>query len=173
MLSSKRRAIPTSIRPNTDIYLARTTSVMFSHVTAYLDTTYAREQYTYHPFCFYRQVPFRVHNSTKNQVDDSALIYSDKLNNLHVGFIVAIIQLKATKEIKFIIDDAEIIGFDSFSHNGTQYMNDLFVNAVLPTPPKTISITYNSIKEKVSYRLEKNMNSFCEFYVFPNVLEST
>ncbi|CAF2896565.1 unnamed protein product [Rotaria sp. Silwood2] len=170
---SKKRAVPTCIRPDVDIRLSQTTCVKFLHVTTYLENTYGKNQYTHHTLCFYKEVPFKVHHSSNNQVDDSALIYSDESNNLHLGLIVGIIQLKATSEIKFIIDTVQVTGYDSFSLNGTEYKNNLFIYTMMPTPPHTVSINYTSIREKVAYRKDANMNSLCEFYIFPNLLEST
>ncbi|CAF1050950.1 unnamed protein product [Rotaria sordida] len=36
------------------------------------------------------EIPFRIHRSGTNQVDDSAVIYSDQSNTLHLGIIVGI-----------------------------------------------------------------------------------
>jgi hypothetical protein len=134
---------------------------------------YGNNQYTHHVLCFYREVPFRVHQSIDNQVDDSALIYSDELNNFHIGIIVGIIQLTTTGEIKFIMDEAEVLGCDSFSINRSDYTNELFIYAQRPTRPRTVSINYDSIREKVAYRKDKYLQSYYEFYLFPNLLEST
>ncbi len=173
ILSSKKRALPTCIRPNIDIRLSKTAPIKFPHIITYLEIMYGKNQYTHHVLCFYREVPFRVHHSVDNQVDDSALIYSDESNNFHIGMIVGIIQLKTTGEIKFIIDEAEVLGCDSFSMNGVEYINELFIYAQRPTPPRTVSINYDAIREKVAYRKDKYLHSFCEFYSFPNLLEST
>ncbi len=173
ILSSTRRAVPTCIRPDIDIRLARTTPVKFLHVTTYLENMYGKNQYTHHTLCFYQEVPFKVHHSTNNQVDDSALVYSDESNRAHLGIIVGIIRLKTTNEIIFIIDEAPFIGYDSFSLNGTEYINELFIYTMMPTPPRTISISYGSIREKIAYRKDENTNLFCEFHIFPNLQEST
>ena len=101
------------------------------------------------------------------------MIYSDEFNNFHLGIITDIIRLKATDDILFIIDEANFNDHDSFVLNGNEYINELFIYAILPTPPNTISIHYNSIKEKIAYKLDDNLSSLCEFHIFPNVLEST
>jgi hypothetical protein len=173
ILSSKRRAMPTSIKIDTDICLARATPPAFPHVTKYLENTYAKDQYMHHSLCFYRNVPFTIHHSTHKQVDNSAVIYSDHLNNLHIGIIFGIIQLKATKDLIFIIDQADIIGFDSFSANGIEYVNDFLVYAKHSNPPNIVSINYNSIREKVGYRKDSQMKTFSEFHIFPNLVEET
>jgi hypothetical protein len=112
ILSSKKRAMPTSIKKDTDLCLARATPPAFPHVTKYLENMYGKDQYSHHSLCFYRNVPFAIHHSTHKQVDNSAVIYYDHLNNLHIGIIIGIIQLKATKDLIFIIDQADITGFD-------------------------------------------------------------
>ena len=94
------------------------------------------------------------------------MIYSDELNNFHLGIITGIIRLKAIGGIEFIIDEANFNDHDSFVLNG----NEFFIYAILPTPPNTIS---NSIKEKIEYKLNDNLNSLCEFHIFPNIVELT
>ena len=81
--------------------------------------------------------------------------------------------LTATSRVKFIIDKVHINGYDFFQYDGTEYINDLFVYANLPSPPETTSIDYDSIREKVAFRLDRNVSSLCEFHIFPNLLEST
>ena len=173
ILSSKRRAIPKLIIPDTDIRLARGASTKHSHVSTYLELTYGKDQYTYYSMCFFKDVPFKARSTSNSQVDDSAVIYSDEFDNFHLGMIAGIIRLKATGDILFVIDEASFNGHDSFLLNGNKYINELFIYATLPTPPNTISIRYNSIKEKIAYRLYGNLNSLCEFHIFPNLLEST
>jgi hypothetical protein len=173
ILSSKRRAIPSSIKIDTDIVLARATLPTFPHVTKYLENMYGKDQYKHHSLCFYRNVPFTTHHSTHKQVDNSAVIYSDHLNNLHIGIIIGIIQLKATKDLIFIIDQSDIIGFDSFSVDGIEYVNDFLVYAKHSNPPNIVSINYNSIREKVGYRKDSQMKTFSEFHIFPNLVEKT
>ncbi len=173
IVSSKRRAIPTCIKPDIDIRLGRATPVQFFYVTKFLDNKYGKNQYTHHTICFYQEVPFKVHRYIDNQVDDLAVIYSDESGNLHLGIIVGIIQLKRTNEIKFIIDEAEIYGYDSFSLNGAEYINNLFLYSMFPNPPHTTSVSYNSIKEKIAYRKDEIRHSIYEFFIFPNLLEST
>ncbi|CAF2640807.1 unnamed protein product [Rotaria sp. Silwood2] len=95
------------------------------------------------------------------------------LTNKYVGLIVGIIQLKATSDIKFIIDTVQVTGYGSFSLNGTEYKNYLFIYTMMPASSHTVSISYTSIREKVVYRKDTNINSFCEFYYFPNLLEFT
>ena len=106
-------------------------------------------------------------------MEDSAVIYSDEFNNFHLGIITGIIRSEATGDILFIVDEANFGGHDSFILNGNEYINELFIYATLPSPPNTISIHYNLIKEKDAYRVDDNLNSLYEFHVFPNVLEST
>ncbi len=158
---------------DTDISLARTTPPAFPHVTKYLEDMYGKDQYSHHSLCFYRNVPFIIHHSTDKQVDNSAVIYSDHLNNLHIGIIIGIIQLKATKDLIFIIDQADIIGFDSFSAGGIEYINDFLGYAEHSSPPNIVSINYNSIREKVGYRKDSQMKTFSEFHIFPNLVEET
>ena len=93
--------------------------------------------------------------------------------NHHIGFIVGIIRLKETKEIKFIMNEADVFGYDSFSLDRTPYINDLLIHAVMPTPRRTVSINYHSIKEKVAYQRDENSTSHYVFHFFPNLLEST
>ena len=171
--SSKKRALPTHIKPNIDIRLAQVAAIRFLHVASFLDNTYGKDRYTYHNLCFYQEVPFKVHHGTSNQVDDSALIYVDRLDNHHIGFIMGIIRLKETKEIKFIMNEADIFGCDSLSLDRTQYINDLLIHAVMPTPRRTVSINYDSVREKVAYRRDENSTSRYVFHLFPNLLEST
>jgi hypothetical protein len=132
-----------------------------------------RNNFTYHSLCFYQEMPFQIHRWTRNDVDDSTLMYSDESNSLHFGAIVRIIRLKATGDIIFIIDKASIIDYDSFSLNGTKYINDLCIYTTLRIPPSIISINYCWIREKVAYRLDEHILSICEFHIFPNILEST
>ena len=54
-----------------------------------------------------------------------------------------------------------------------EYINELFIYTTLPSPPNTISIHYNLIKEKIAYGVDNNLNSLYEFHAFPNILEST
>ena len=172
ILSSNRRAMPTSIKIDTDFCLARPTPA-FPHVAKYIETMYGNAQYSHHSLCFYRNVPFTIHRSTHKQVDNSAAIYSDHLNNLHIGIIIGIIQLKPANNLIFIIDQADIMGFDSFSADGIQYVNDFLVYAKHSSPPNMVSIGYNSIREKVAYRKDAKMNAFSQFYIFPNLVEET
>jgi len=131
-----------------------------------------KSQYTHHALCFYQIVLFKIHHSIDNQVDDLASLYSDESNNLHIDILVGTIQLKTTHKIKFIIDDeAEISNDHSFSIDGTKYRNELFIYAKRPTPSLTIFISYDVIREKVVYKKDEYLNSFCEFHLFPNLLE--
>jgi len=173
ILSSKRRAMPTSSKIDTNICVARPKPPAFPRVTKYLENMYGKDQYTHYSLCFYRNVPFTIHHSTHKQVDNSAVIYSDHLNNLHIGIIIGIIQLKATKDLIFIIDEADIIGFDSFSADGIEYVNDFLVYAKHSNPPNIVSINSDSIKEKVGYRNDSQIKTFSEFHIFPNLVEET
>ncbi|CAF1376494.1 unnamed protein product [Rotaria sordida] len=119
------------------------------------------------------EIPFRIHRSGTNQVDDSAVIYSDQSNTLHLGIIVGIVKLKTTDEIIFIIDKANINGCDSFKLDNIEYINDLYIDATLPMPRETISLKFEFIKRKVAYRIDENSRLICGFQIFPNVLEST
>ncbi|CAF3819184.1 unnamed protein product [Rotaria sp. Silwood1] len=168
-----RRAVPTFISPNIEIHLAHPTTVKFLHVATYLETTYGKEQFTHYSLCFVKGVTFKVHCPTNKQVDDSALVYVDESDNIHLGVIAGIVKLKDTGNILFIVDEAKIIGYDSFLLNGTEYINDFFIFATLKTPRTTVSIHYDSIREKVAYRSDENLNSVWEFHLFPNRLEST
>jgi hypothetical protein len=172
ILSSKRCAMPPSIKTDTDICVARATPA-YPHVTKYLENIYGKDQYSHHSLCFYRNVPFTIQHSTHKQVDNSAVIYSDHLNNLHIGIIIGIIQLRATKDLIFIIDQADIIGFDSFSLDGIEYVNDFLVYAKHSNPPNIVSINSNSIREKVGYKKDSKTRTFSEFYIFPNLVEET
>ncbi|CAF1459034.1 unnamed protein product [Rotaria sp. Silwood1] len=173
MLFSKRRAVPTCISPNIEIHLAHPTTVKFLHVATYLETTYGKKQFTHYSLCFVKGVTFKVHCPTNKQVDDSALVYVDESDNIHLGVIAGIVKLKDTGNILFIVDEAKIIGYDSFLLNGTEYINDFFIFATLKTPRTTVSIHYDSIREKVAYRSDENLNSVWEFHLFPNRQEST
>ncbi|CAM4787189.1 unnamed protein product [Rotaria magnacalcarata] len=82
---------------------------------------------------------------------------------------VGIIQLKTTKDIIFIIDQAEIVGFDTFSLDRIEYVNDFLVYTKHSNPPTIISINYKSIKEKVAYRKDPKLKTLTEFYIFPNL----
>jgi hypothetical protein len=93
---------------------------MFSHVLSYLNTTYGEKQYAHHLLCFYQDIPFRIHSSGTNQVDDSAIIYSDQFNRLQLGVIVGIILLKITGEVVSNIDKVNINGCDSFELDGIE-----------------------------------------------------
>ncbi|CAM4781977.1 unnamed protein product [Rotaria magnacalcarata] len=86
---------------------------------------------------------------------------------------VGIIQLKTTKDIIFIIDQAEIVGFDTFSLDRIEYVNDFLVYTKHSNPPTIISINYKSIKEKVAYRKDPKLKTLTEFYIFPNLVEDT
>lgn len=88
IFSSKRRAMPTPLTLHNLVYLTRSTVCGFAHATEYLENLYAKDQYTYHSACFYRNVAFTVHHSTRKQVDNSAVIYSDHFNNLHLVIII-------------------------------------------------------------------------------------
>ncbi len=173
ILASKKHAVPTYENQKAYIHLGRATPVIFSHVLSYLDATYGEGQYTHHSLCFHQEIPFRVHRSGTNQVDDSALIYSDQSNILHLGVIVGIIQLKTTGQVLFMIDKANIHGCDSFTLDGVQYSNDLFIDATLLMPRETVSIQFEYIKKKVAYRVDESSRSIRGFQIFPNVLEST
>ena len=173
ILSSKRRAVPRCIKPDMDIHLAHRTPVNFLHVATYLENMYGKDQLVHHSLCFYQGVPFKIHQSTNKQVDNSAVLYSDKWNNLRIGIIVGIIRLKVSNDLIFVIDQAQVLGNDSFSILGTKFINELCVYAKMPDPPNTNSITYDSIKEKVAYRMDRNKKQFYEFNIFPNLLEST
>ncbi|CAF1422199.1 unnamed protein product [Rotaria sordida] len=118
-------------------------------------------------------VAFKVHCPTNKQVDDSALVYVDESDNIHLGVIAGIVKLKHAGNILFIVDEAKIIAYDSFLLNGTEYINDFFIFAKLKNPRTTVSIHYDSIREKVAYRSGENLNSVWEFHLFPNRLEST
>jgi hypothetical protein len=83
---------------------------LFSHVLSYLNTIYGKRQYTDHLLCFYQDIPFRIHSSDTNQVDDLAIIYSDQFNTLHLGVIVGIVRLKITGEVVSNIDKVNIHG---------------------------------------------------------------
>lgn len=86
---------------------------------------------------------------------------------------MGIIQLKTTKDIIFIIDQAEIVGFDTFSLDQIEYVNDFLVYAKHSNPPTIVSISYKSIKEKVAYRKNSKVKTSTEFYIFPNLVEDT
>jgi hypothetical protein len=83
------------------------------------------------------------------------------------------VQLKATKDIIFIIDRADIIGFDSFSADRIEYVNGFLIYAKQSNPPNIVSINYNSIREKVGSRKDSQMKTFSEFHIFPNLVEET
>ena len=155
------------------VCLSRPIVSAFPRVTKYLENIYARDQYTQHSTCFYRNVAFTVHHSTHTQVDNSAVIYFDHFNNLHIGIIIGIIQLKTTKDIIFIIDQAEIVGFDTFSLDQIEYVNDFLAYAKHLNPPTIVSINYKSIKQKVAYRKDPKVKTSTEFYLFPNLVEDT
>ena len=76
------------------------------------------------------------------------------------------------KEIKLIVNEAEMFGYESLSLGGTQYINDLFIYAVMPTPPRTVSISYDSIKEKVACRRDENSSTRYIYCLFPNLFGS-
>jgi hypothetical protein len=116
-----------------------------------------------------------VYNSSFNdkQVDNSAVIYSDLSKNLHIEIIIAIIQLKASKDPIFIIDQADITGFDSFSMGGIEYINDFLVYAKHSNPPNIVSIKYDSSSKKVGYRKDLLIKTFSEFQIFPKLVEET
>ncbi|CAM4985947.1 unnamed protein product [Rotaria socialis] len=173
IFSSKRRAIPTSLMSHNVVCLSRSTVSAFPHVTEYLENIYTKDQYTHHSTCFYQNVAFAVHHSKHTQVDNSAVIYFDHFNNLHIGIIMGIIQLKTTKDIIFIIDKAEIVGFDTFSLDQIEYVNDFLVYAKHSNPPTIVSIGYKTIKEKVAYRKDPKVKTSTEFYIFPNLVEDT
>jgi hypothetical protein len=173
ILASKKCAVPTYENQNVGLRLGLETAVVFSHVLLYLNATYGVGQYTHHSLCFHQEVPFRIHRSTINQVDDSALIYSDQSNILHLGVIVGIVRLRTTDQVVFIIDKANIYGCDSFLLDGVEYMNDLFIDATLLMPRETASIKFEFIKKKVAYRVDENSSLICGFQIFPNLLEST
>ena len=106
-------------------------------------------------------------------MDNSTAIYFDHFNNLHIGIIIGIVQLKTTKDIIFIIDQAEIVGFDTFSLDRIEYVNDFLVYAKHSNPPSIVSINYKSIKEKVVYRKDPKVKTSTEFDIFPNLVEDT
>ncbi|CAF2093187.1 unnamed protein product, partial [Rotaria magnacalcarata] len=172
IFSSKRRAIPTSLMSHNVVCLSRSTVSAFPHVTEYLENIYTKDQYTHYSTCFYRNVAFTVHHSKHTQVDNSTVIYFDHFNNLHIGIIIGIIQLKTTKDIIFIIDQAEIVGFDTFSLDQIEYVNDFLVYAKHSNPPTIVSIGYKTIKEKVAYRKDPKVKTSAEFYIFPNLVEN-
>ncbi|CAF2862287.1 unnamed protein product [Rotaria sp. Silwood2] len=173
MLFSKRRAVPTSINSNIHIHLTRATPVKCLHLAMYLDNTYGKGQFIHYSSCVVQGVPFKVHCPTNKQVDDCAVVYVDESKDLRLGIIVGIVKLKHTGEILFMVDEAKISGYDSFFLNGKEYVNHFFIFSKLANPRSTVSIRYNSIREKVAYRLDENFSSICEFYLFPNRLEST
>ena len=173
MLSSKRRAIPKSIIQDTDIHLVRAALAEIVNVSTYLQRTCCKEQYIHYTICFLKETPFKVRSMNNSQVVDSAVIYSGEFNNFHPGIITGIVRLKATGNILFIVDEANFGGHDSMVLNGNAYINELFIYATLPSPLNTISIHYNLIKEKITYRVEDNLNSLYKFHAFPNILEST
>lgn len=173
ILSSKRQAVPTANSSNTRIHLTRETCIQYPHVVTYLENTYGKEQFTYYSLCSVKGVQFKVHLVKSTQVDDSAVVYTDGFDDLHIGMIVGIIKLKHNDEILFIIDEAKINGYDFFLLNGTKYINNFFVFVTLKTPRNIVSIHYDSIQEKVAYRLDNCTDSICEFHLFPNRLEST
>ncbi len=81
--------------------------------------------------------------------------------------------MKTTKDIIFIIHQAEIVGFDKFSLDQVEYVNDFLVYAKNSNPPNIVSINYKSIKEKVAYRKDPKTKKTTEFYIFPNLVEDT
>jgi hypothetical protein len=81
--------------------------------------------------------------------------------------------LKTTKDIIFIIDRAEIVGFDKFSLDQVEYVSDFLVYAKHSNPPNIVSIIYKSIKDKVAYRKDPKTKTTTEFYIFPNLVEDT
>ena len=172
MLSSKRRATPRSIIPDTNIHLVRAPHVEIAHVSTYLQRTYCKEQYTHYTICLFKETPFKVRSMNNSRVEDSIVIYSDGFNNFHPAIITGIIRLKATGSILFFVDEANFGGHGPLVLNGNEYINELFIYATLPSPPSTISIHYNLITEEIAYRVDDNLNSLYEFHAFPNILES-
>lgn len=173
MISSKRRAVPKSINPNSHIHLTRTIPVKCSDLAIYLESTYGKGQYFHYSSCVVQSVLFKVHSPKNKQVDDCAVLYVNECQNLRLGIIIGIIKLKLTGEILFIVDEAIVSGYDSFDLDRQAYKNEFCIFAKLAKPRQIISIRYNSIKEKVAYRFDENLNYICEFYLFPNRLEST
>lgn len=139
----------------------------------YLKNMYAKDQYTYHSTCFYRIVTFTVQHSTHKQVDNATVTYFDHFNNLQIGIIIGIIQLKATKDIIFIINQADIVGFDIFSLDRIEYFNGFLVYAKHTNLPTIVSINYKSVRAKVAYRKDPKVKTSTEFYIFPNPVEDT
>ncbi|CAF3015504.1 unnamed protein product [Rotaria socialis] len=129
--------------------------------------------FTHYSSYIAKDVAFKIHCPTNKQVDNSTVVYADESNNLHLGIIAGIVKLKHTDEILFIVDQAKISGYGSFSLNGTEYTNDFFIFAMLTKPRSIVSIHYNAIQEKVAYRLHEKLDSVFEFHLFPNRLEST
>ncbi|CAF1663715.1 unnamed protein product [Adineta ricciae] len=173
IFSSKRRALPTCLTLHNVTSLTRSTVSPSSHVTEYLGKLCAKDHYTHYSTCFYRNVAFTIHRSNNKQVDNSAVMYSDHSNNLQLGIIIAIIQLTSTKDIVIIIDQADVVGFDRFSQNQTEYINDFVAYAKHSDPPHIVSIDCKSIREKVAYRKDPNVLTSVEYYIFPNLVEET
>ncbi|CAF3624573.1 unnamed protein product, partial [Rotaria socialis] len=76
--------VPTSINQNIQPHLAHETPVKVLHVTTYLETTYGKGQFTHYSSYFVKGVAFTVHCPTNKQVDNSAVVYADESDNLHL-----------------------------------------------------------------------------------------
>ena len=53
------------------------------------------------------------------------------------------------------MSEANVSEYDSLSVGDIPYINDLFIHAVMPTPPRIVSSNYNSIIEKVACRRDE------------------
>jgi hypothetical protein len=94
--------------------------IIFSHILSYINTTYGERQYTHHLLCFYQNISFTIHSSGANQVDNSAIIYSDQFDTLQLGVIVDIVRLTITGEVVSNIDKVNIHGCDTFKLDGIE-----------------------------------------------------
>ena len=172
-LASKKYAVPTLENKNDKCRLGNATSALFPHALSYLKATYGEGEYVHHSLYFHHGIPFTVHRSCASQIDDSAVMYTDDSNTLYIGIIVGIIRLKRNSQVLFLVEKSKIHGYDAFSLDNIQYINDFSIDTTTIMPPEIISLKFESIKQKVAYRVNENTTTICGFHIFPNLLEST